>query len=77
MNRQEIIAAISRNTLGVYERVRRGKGGQVVVVVRKRACGSCFKALTAKKIQEIKRNDRIQTCDNCGCLLYWEDSDSN
>ncbi len=74
--RQEVISAISRPTLSVYERVRRGKGGQAVVMVRKRACGSCYKALTPKKIQEIKRNDRICTCDNCGCMLYWDDGES-
>ncbi|MCM2272863.1 MAG: hypothetical protein NDJ18_09965 [candidate division Zixibacteria bacterium] len=75
-SRQEVISAISRPTLSVYERVRRGKGGQAVVMVRKRACGSCYKGLTPKKIQEIKRNDRICTCDNCGSMLYWDDGES-
>lgn len=75
--RHVIISSVSRPTLQIYERVRRGKGGQVVVVVKKRACSSCYKALTAKKVQEIKRNDRIETCDNCGCLLYWDESESN
>ncbi len=75
--RQTIITSVSRPTLMIYERVRRGKGGQVVVVVKKRACSSCYKALTAKKVQEIKRHDRIETCDNCGCLLYWDDGESN
>ncbi len=75
--RQEIVSGIPKPTLMTYERVRRGKGGQVVVVVRKRACGSCFKSLTPKKIQEIKRADRVNTCDNCGCLLYWDDAESN
>lgn len=75
-SRQEVISTISRPTLSTYERVRRGKGGQAVVSVRKRACGSCFKGLTPKKIQEIKRADRICTCDNCGSLLYWDDGES-
>lgn len=75
--RKEAIAKVSRSTLSTYERVRRGKGGSVVVVVRKRACGSCHKSITAKKIQEIKRRDRLNTCDSCGCLLYWEDDESN
>lgn len=76
-DRQQMISGVPKPTLAAYERVRRGKGGQVVVMVRKRACGSCFKALTPKKIQEVKRNDRINTCDACGCLLYWEESESN
>ena len=76
-NRQEIVSSISRPILSTYERVRKGKGGRVVVNVRKRACSSCFKALTPKKVQEIKRSDQIIACDNCGCLLYWDDNESN
>jgi predicted nucleic acid-binding Zn-ribbon protein len=75
--RKQVITGLSKPTLATYERVRRGKGGQVVVLVRKRACGSCYKALTPQKIQEIRREDRIMTCDNCGCLLYWDNAESN
>ena len=75
--RQEIVATIPRRTLSVYDRVRRGRGGRAVVPVRKRACGACFKALTPKKIQEIKRGDSIHTCEACGCLLYWDENESN
>lgn len=75
--RNEVINTIPKPALSVYERVRKGKGGQVVVVVRKRACGSCFKALTPKKIQEVKRADKVYTCDACGCLMYWEETESN
>jgi len=75
--RQQVVGTISRPTLSVYERVRRGKGGQVVVLVRKRACGSCYKSLTQQRIQEIRRGDRIMTCDNCGCMLYWDNAESN
>lgn len=71
--RQAVIGKISRRTISVYDRVRRGKGGQAVVPVRKQACGSCFKALTPKKIQEVKRADMIYTCDNCGSIFYWDD----
>lgn len=74
--RQEVISTISRPTLSTYERVRKGKGGQAVVAVRSRACGSCYRGLTPKKIQEIKRGDRIYTCDNCGSMLFWDDGES-
>jgi predicted nucleic acid-binding Zn-ribbon protein len=72
--RKEIISSISRRTMSVYERVRRGKGGQAVVAVKKRACSACFKALTPHKVQEVKRGDRINTCDNCGAIIYWDNS---
>ncbi|MDX9856451.1 MAG: C4-type zinc ribbon domain-containing protein [candidate division Zixibacteria bacterium] len=73
-DRGAIVSSMPRSTLSVYERVRRGKGGQAVVVVKKRACGACFKALTPKKIQDVKRGDRVFTCDHCGAIIYWDDS---
>lgn len=76
-NRQEVVTVITKATFATYERIRKGKGGKVVNAVKKRACGACFKALTQKKVQEIKRNDRIYTCDNCGALLYWDEQESN
>ena len=70
-SRDEIVSSISKPIISTYERVRKGRGGRAVVVVQKNACNSCFKALTPRKIQEIKRVDKVLTCDYCGCLLYW------
>ena len=77
-NEREIISKdIPRPTRSIYERVRKGKGGPAVVMVKKRACGSCYKALTPRKVQEIKKGDRIHTCENCGRLLFWDQGESN
>jgi hypothetical protein len=75
--RGEVTSAISRQVLSTYERVRKGKGGAAVVAVKKRACGACYKALTPRKVQEIRKADRILTCDNCGRMLFWDDDESN
>lgn len=75
--RTEVSSAIPKPILTIYERVRKGKGGTVVVVVKRRACGACYKALTPKKVQEIKKGDRILTCDNCGRIMFWNNEDSN
>jgi predicted nucleic acid-binding Zn-ribbon protein len=70
--RKTIMSGIPRSTLSTYERVRRGKGGAVVVSVRKRSCSACHNSLTPQRVQEIRRGDRIYTCDACGRLLYWD-----
>lgn len=75
--RERIVQAVPRRIKSMYERVRKGRGGTPVVPVRKRACSSCFKALTPKKVQEIKKGDQIHTCESCGVLLYWDESISN
>ncbi len=70
--REAITSRIPRSTLSMYERVRRGKGSTVVVTVRKGSCSACHNALPPQKVQEIRRADRIHTCDACGRLLYWD-----
>lgn len=74
--RKIITEKLPKRTISVYERVRKSRGGDVVVSVKKRACGACFKALPPHRIQEIKRADQIITCDNCGRLLVWFDGES-
>jgi predicted nucleic acid-binding Zn-ribbon protein len=74
--RNALSSSIPRPLRSIYDRVRRGKGGSAVVAVKKRACGACYKGQTPKKIQDIRKGDRIFTCDNCGRLLYWDDSES-
>jgi uncharacterized protein len=75
-SRQEVVSSITKPMFSNYERVRKGRGGRAVVAVKKKACSSCFKALTPRKIQEIKRADKVLTCDYCGCLLYWDNEAS-
>ena len=76
-SRDQIRETMPKPIMSVYERVRRGKGGQAVVPVKKRACSACFKALTPKKVQEVKRADKVYTCDNCGAIIYWDESISD
>lgn len=75
--RQNIIVRVPKRIMSIYERIRKSRGGSVVITVKKRACGACFKALPPHRIQELKRADQLITCDNCGRLLIWQDGDSN
>ncbi|SYZ74193.1 conserved hypothetical protein [Candidatus Zixiibacteriota bacterium] len=74
--RSNITVRVPKRTMSVYEMVRKSRGGTVVVPVRKRACGACYKALPPHRIQEIKRGDHIITCDNCGRMLIWQNGES-
>ncbi|MCD6162947.1 MAG: hypothetical protein J7K40_11110 [candidate division Zixibacteria bacterium] len=73
--RQELTKSLDRKALTVYERIRKGKGGNAVVPLRKRACGGCFKQIPPQMVQQIRRGDRIYTCDSCGRILIWIDED--
>ncbi len=71
--RKNIAKDINRQIIGIYERVRKGKGGLVVVPVRKKSCGGCFKQIPPQRIQEIRRGDRIFACESCGRIVIWTD----
>ena len=69
--RKGLIVQMDDGTIRIYERVRKGKGGGAVVSVRSRACAGCYKTLPAQLVQEIRRGERIITCDSCGRILIW------
>jgi hypothetical protein len=75
--RKNVTVRIDNNILNAYERIRKVKNGLAIVAIRKRACGGCFKKLPPQKIQEIRRTDRIITCENCGRILYWDENSQN
>jgi predicted nucleic acid-binding Zn-ribbon protein len=73
--RKELAKTIDRKALTVYERIRKGKKGMAVVPLRKRACGGCFKQIPPHLVQQIRRGDRIYTCDSCGRILIWSNEE--
>jgi len=75
-DRNNITVRVPKRIMSIYERVRKSRGGSVVVAVKKRACGACFKALPPHRIQELKRADQLIACDNCGRLLIWQNGES-
>ncbi len=74
--RGNITIRIPKRTMSTYETVRKSRGGSVVVPVRKRACGACYKGLPPHRIQELKRGDQLIICDNCGRMLLWMNGES-
>lgn len=74
--RKNLTVRINKILLSTYERVKRGRGNQVVVTIRKRACTGCYKGIPPQKIQEIRRGEQIFTCDNCGRILIWTEDSS-
>jgi hypothetical protein len=75
--RKNIAVRVTKSTLSVYERVRRGRGSPVVVAVKKNACGACFKAQPPQRIQELRKGLTVITCDNCGRFLTMLNGDSD
>lgn len=71
-HRDHLKAKVPKQAMSIYERVRRGKGADVVVRLKRGACGGCYKSQPPQKIQMIKKGETIQTCASCGRILIWE-----
>jgi predicted nucleic acid-binding Zn-ribbon protein len=74
--RKNLTVRIDKRLLSTYERVKKGRGDQVIVTIKKRACTGCYKGIPPQKIQEIRKGDLIFTCDNCGRILIWTEDSS-
>lgn len=72
--REDIAARLGPSLLSRYERIAKGKAGLAVVALRKGACGGCFTALPPQTLNEVKRNNRLITCEHCGRVLVWDES---
>jgi predicted nucleic acid-binding Zn-ribbon protein len=68
-NREKLVVRIDRSDLAVYERIRKAKGGLAVVPVKRNACGGCYNAVPPQKVLELRKNNRIYTCEHCGRIL--------
>ncbi len=73
-DREQLTSGVEKRLLSNYERIRKGKKGVAVVPVNRKACGGCFKQLPPQKVVEIKKGNRLITCDSCGRILVWDET---
>jgi predicted nucleic acid-binding Zn-ribbon protein len=66
--RENLVAKITRGDLVLYTRIREAKG-KAVVPIKRNACEGCYAVISSQKQLEIRRNDKIYTCESCGRIL--------
>ena len=69
--RAELAADLSENLLHTYERVRSGRGGVAVAVVRNGFCTACHVALRPQLYNEVRSNETLISCESCSRILYY------
>lgn len=64
-------------TLRLYERVRTGRSRLAVApLTSEGACGNCFNVLPIQRQTEVRQDDALIRCEQCGAILYPEDGDA-
>jgi predicted nucleic acid-binding Zn-ribbon protein len=69
--RKRLVSDMDPVLLKRYDRIRESKGGVAVTTVNTGACGGCFRRIPPHEMQNLKRDDRIITCEGCGRILIW------
>jgi predicted nucleic acid-binding Zn-ribbon protein len=70
--RVRLVADLEPKLLKQYERIRKSKGGIAVTSVENGACGGCFRRIPPHEMQNLKKDDRILTCEGCGRIIIWK-----
>ena len=71
-NRSVIFDKIEPTYLNVYETMRNARDGIGMVSILGEACGGCYSQLPPQTVIEIKENNKIINCPNCGVLQFWD-----
>ena len=70
--RKEITKEINPEVLALYNMLLKTRAPTVVVKANNNVCEGCHINLTAQVIVDIKKADRLVTCENCARILYIE-----
>lgn len=71
--RKTVEKRIENQYLNLYNRLKGGRVGVGIVNVNRNACGACYNFLPPQTVIEVKRGEKVITCNSCGVILFWED----
>jgi uncharacterized protein len=69
--RNEVFTTLPANMASTYNRlVQRSRDGIAVAEVKNESCSACFMKLRPQVTMELRRGDKIITCESCTRILY-------
>ncbi len=69
--RSEIQVSLSESTRSLYDRIRPARRGIAVAEVREGLCTACNVLLRPQIYNEVRTNEILLTCENCGRIIYY------
>ena len=69
--RTGISGQVTASTYQLYERVRKARRGIGVAEAVEGRCSACQMALRPQFAQELKRGDKVMSCESCQRILYY------
>lgn len=65
------VAAINASIVSTYERIRKNRGGIAIAEAVDGRCSACHISLRPQFFQELKRGEKIMTCESCSRILFY------
>jgi uncharacterized protein len=72
--RQEHVSRINPAVFAQYQRLLISKGGVAIAEARGEACSGCYMSIPPQAFVNVKKNESIITCPQCGRILYYKDA---
>lgn len=70
--RADLVSALDGELVRRYEGMRKTKQGRVVSKIEQNSCQWCRVILTPSELQRVRVSSELQTCSNCGRILYYD-----
>jgi uncharacterized protein len=71
-HRTGLLASLTDELVKRYEAMRKAKQGRAVSKVEQNSCQWCRVILTPSELQRVRISSELQTCSNCGRILYYD-----
>lgn len=69
-SRRKVVAEMSPQLYGNYERLRKSRKGVAVAEAVNGRCSACHLSLRLQFFQDLRRGDQVMYCESCGRILY-------
>ena len=69
--RAGLVATLDPKLLQQYERIRKKWNGRAVADATDGRCASCQIAMRPQYFQDLKKAEKLLTCESCGRILYY------
>ena len=70
--RTQLATSVEAEFISRYETMRRMKQGRAISKVEQNSCQWCRVILTPSELQRVRVSSQLQTCTNCGRILYYD-----
>ena len=74
--RKAMVAGLNPSLVSNYERIKKTRGGIAIAEAIEGRCSRCFISLRPQFFQELKRGDKVMTCESCNRILYYAKPES-